>query len=227
MWHNETLNIWSHLLATLLYILYAIVTITTRSITNAWPLLISEIGNIYLFTISTTFHIMLCVSKKHYKFYRKMDFIAIIIVMYSHYWPFCYYLFESKLFILHVAVGGIFASACVFVNLLSYTNSSSFDSIRPMVFASIALWGAVPITHAAISNRGDESAQRLVLLCVLQILLAGAGALFYIVKWPERRWRIGYISGHFIFHFFIILSFLTFHSGVIIRWNYLYGNRDI
>ena len=73
-WHNETLNIWTHLFGAILFGFYAIKQCCW------WPLLIHNLSVMSLFLICT-FHLLSCISDTYYYSLRTLDFLAIIITM--------------------------------------------------------------------------------------------------------------------------------------------------
>lgn len=269
MWHNETLNIWSHLLAALCFVAFLLALVimapnpptTLQDVREGcwqpqaiadlripsadrpaprWPLLIFDLGAAYTFTISALFHTVLCISKHYYDTWRKMDFTAILVVMFSMFWPFCYYVFGCmedghKWFIVYVSVAAGVSLMCLVTCLMPIFQTNAFHALRPLVFALLGAWGIVPVVHAAILYWSVCAVRAAVILSVTQLTLHGIGAVFYGTQFPERMRRSGmvpgayrhadYFSSHFIFHVLIFLGLVAFHEGTMIlyRWRNALG----
>jgi predicted membrane channel-forming protein YqfA (hemolysin III family) len=245
-WHNETLNIWTHLVATLFFIACFITFLVSpesipilnlnqvnhqHTCVPKWPLLVFQIGVIYNSFISALYHTVLCVSKRHYEFYRKMDFISILVVMFTMFWPFCYYVFDDrKWFIIYVSVAAFVSILCTITVTMKSFQTNTFHALRPVVFAILAIWGVVPIIHASILYWIIYPIRLSIIFSLSQLALHTIGAIFYVLQWPERRgiyivekntFRLAdYFSSHVVFHILISLGFLSFQEANIILYRY-------
>ena len=74
MWHNETLNIWSHLIGSLIFVYYLLVTINLNpendlksefplNSVEKWPLYALCLGAIFCYGSSTLYHMFQCHSE--------------------------------------------------------------------------------------------------------------------------------------------------------------------
>ena len=194
MWHNETLNIWSHILSSLLFISFSIWFAFYDDGGNdnpKWPLIMFFLGSIYLFTVSATFHTLQCVSSKHYGFWRKMDFIAIIILMFSMFIPFCYYGFSGcenriMLFSIYVSISGIISIISVSICTLPIFQTNRFSFFRPVVFALNGAYSIAPILHVAVIRWYLPVIKNVIICIGVQMFCHIIGATFYVLKVPER-----------------------------------------
>ena len=234
MWHNETLNIWSHLLAASCFVAFLLALIIMPPHEHwpapKWPLAVFEVGAAYTFSISALFHTFLCISKQHYGTWRKLDFTAILVVMFSMFWPFCYYAFGCtedvhKWFVVYVTVAAGLSSLCLVVCLLPVFQTNAFHASRPMVFAVLGIWGVAPVVHAAVLFWDVCAVRTAVFLCAAQLVLHTIGAVFYATQFPERvTRRADYYSSHFIFHVLVFVGLVAFHEGT--RVLYLWRNSE-
>ncbi len=78
-WHNETLNIWTHLLAAIFFIF-----VPHKNI----PMLIFKVALVSLYLTSTFYHIYLCKSEKAYLYWKRADFFTIALFMFCAFIPF-------------------------------------------------------------------------------------------------------------------------------------------
>jgi len=235
-WHNETLNVWTHLVAFVAFACLAVTTLLEEHhnqwTVSCWPLLVFHAGAMYVFLGSTTFHLLLCAGgRTNYERLRKLDFSGIVVVMFSMFVPFCQYSFGCSGAVhtsrLYTFVAATLATTCLTVAVLPVCQTKAFHKFRPMIYAVLGTWGIVPIVHAAMSFWQYSAVRVAVRYCVLQLSVCAAGAIFYATKWPERRRsRQGradvadYCSSHTIFHVAVLFGLLAFHFGnkVLLQW---------
>lgn len=209
MWHNETANIWSHLIATITFLGLMTRFLLIDSDKPKWPMFIFEAGAIYVFSVSTFYHMLLCVSRSSYVFWRKMDFYAILVVMFSMFWPFCHYALERPMWYIGVA----FVITCTCLCATTLAVFQNMHVIRPLVFAMLGAWGTVPVIRAGPEHMTAK------MLCVAQLSLHSVGAVIYVLRWPERRTgRFNYFSSHFWFHVLIFVGLVCFHEANLILY---------
>ncbi len=230
MWHNETLNIWSHLLASISFMTFMFLFIfNNASDKHKWPMIMYELGAICCFTISALFHCMLCVSKKHYEMWRKLDFCGIIIVMYSMFWPFCYYAFydERNLFIIYISIASGLSGIFLCLFLLPIFQTRLFSITRISLFILLGACGVVPMIHVAFLKWHIDQIRLAFCLCVVQLSLHSIGAICYATQWPEIMKifgtsqvyrRVDYFSSHFIFHVLIWFGLVAFHESNMVLY---------
>lgn len=193
MWHNETLNIWSHLLSFLLFGTFLLIFNFYNNNNNnnpKWPLTIYLLGAMYLFIVSTTFHTLQCMSRKHYEFWRKMDFIAIIILMFSMFVPFCYYGFVTNsnmmIFAIYITTSGLISVASISVCILPEFQKNKFEVFRPVVFAMNGVFALAPIIHLSVLKWKIPIIRNSIICVLFQLLLYIIGSVFYVIKFPEK-----------------------------------------
>jgi adiponectin receptor len=115
IWHNETINIWSHLIAFLVFIGFVIEDVVVFS-NDRMPLFIFHFGCSCLFAVSTCFHLFSCVNKNTFTILRKLDFCAITFVIHTMFWSYCRYAFwDWKIFAIYISISFTSACVCVFV----------------------------------------------------------------------------------------------------------------
>ena len=220
-WHNETLNIWSQLVGfVLFFVLFIRFTFyyKTDSKVPKWPLIVFQWGAMFCFLVSAIYHLVLSISKTYYDTWRKLDYCGIIVVMFTMFIPFVWYVFvdKPKLKLIYILVAAIISVLCLIIICLPSLQTNEMHVLRPIVFMVLGVWGIVPIIHAYILYRGDPVIQKVVILCFAQLISHFIGALFYSTQWPESMSNspvTDYFNSHFIFHLFIILGLLFFHMG--------------
>lgn len=208
MLHNETLNIWSHLLGAICFVYFVFeVNGSQPSRSPKWPLLIFDIAGTYTLSISTAFHTCLCISRSQFQFWRKMDFFGILVTMYSMYFPFCYYcLGFNQWYKFYISIAGLVASMCLYVVLSPTLQSIKFHAVRPFVFGAMILLGTMPVSHAALLKQEVDAIYIAIGTTLTTFALVILGGVLYATRWPERvvknteKLSSRGFHSHFLFH---------------------------
>lgn len=231
-WHNETLNIWSQLFAFVLFFVLFIhfaFYYKRDCRVSKWPLIIFQWGVMICFITSAIYHLLLSVSKSHYDVLRKLDYCGIIVVMFTMFLPFVWYVFENKpkLKVIYISIAAFISLSCLTIICLPTLQTNAMHILRPVVFMLLGVWGIVPIIHAYMLYKGEPVINKVIILCFAQLVSHFIGALFYSTQWLESRNNMGgvssisdYVSSHFIFHLFIVLGFLFFYRANILLYKW-------
>lgn len=99
MWHNETLNIWSHLFGSLIFVYYLYVAVYWEpdideepiNSVEKWPMYALCIGAIFCYGCSTFYHVFKCHSEQALFCLCRLDYQAIFIVIAGNNCPILYY----------------------------------------------------------------------------------------------------------------------------------------
>lgn len=221
-WHNESLNIWTHLLTVVLFFIFLMDTITKSKGNHdnpKWPIIVFQAGVIYVMLMSTLYHTVLCVSKGYYLFFRNLDFTAIALVMFSMFVPVCVYAFKDHRWAtLYIIVAALITCFCFFVVFTpSFQSIKTSEIARPLVYGLLAIWGIIPIMHSLYLN--GAVMMPVVKLWFLSQCLFAIGAFFYVSSIPERSYvSVDYCNSHSIFHIFVTLGFLAYNKAVTILY---------
>lgn len=232
--HNETANIWSHLLGFLLFAYF--------TLSSAWDLMVAEAaadplhqvavmvfcwGAASLLACSTTFHWFGCLSDEVYMLTAKLDYTGIAILILTSFFPFMYSLFWCKL------GWGLFYSACItlltvlaiYVSWSEKFSKPGYHWLRAGLFIGVGLFGGVPMPHATLALGLERSWPVLWPLLLMGALYIG-GAVLYAMHIPER-WFPGKFNAighsHFIFHCCVVCAACLHYWNVhrLIAWRQL------
>lgn len=218
-WHNESLNIWSHAFGVLLFLGLISRTVALRC-HGAWPVLVFQAGTVSMFTCSTLFHLFCCVSSRYYYTLRTVDFIGIIVVMWSMLPPPIWYCFASTWRIVYLGIGSLLSLVTLSMVLTPRFQSNEFHVYRVITFGVNGVWGMCALIHAFIqaAKNKDQQIVDALLLLALQLVLHTIGATFYGAKFPEKYFKLPtfhYLQGHTIFHLFLVAGFVSYNEGVM------------
>jgi adiponectin receptor len=191
--HNETFNIWTHLFGAILFGFYAIKQCCW------WPMLIHNLCVTCLFLISSTFHLLSCISDTCYYSLRTLDFIAIIVTMWSKFLPVTWPDIQIASLI-------AFVSACIALTPQFHRND--YHIIRVLTFAMNGVWGVILMW---------KYMQDVILMAYGAVGLHLIGAIFYATKFPEKQFPFEifhYFQSHTFFHCFVLGGFILYNKAL-------------
>ncbi|CAF4174069.1 unnamed protein product [Rotaria sp. Silwood2] len=196
--HTETVNIWTHLLGTFVFIGIAIyfltrpaseVHIEKKLIFGAFFL-----GAIVCLLCSTLYHILYCHSPKISKFFSKLDYCGIAILIIGSVVPLLYYQFycEFGTKIAYLSLIGLLGITCIVISMWDRFASSDYRVYRV-----------------------SGATQYLLLVAVLYVI----GAALYAARIPERLapglFDIWFQS-HQLFHVFVVAAACVHYYGICV-----------
>ncbi|CAM4856985.1 unnamed protein product [Rotaria socialis] len=154
--HTETVNIWTHLLGTLFFIIIAIyfslrpsdeVHIEQKLIFGAFFL-----GAIICLLCSTLYHTLYCHSPEISKFFSKLDYCGIALLIIGSIIPLLYYQFycEFGTKVAYLTFIGLLGTGCIVITMWDKFSSSQYRVYRALLFITFAVFGFIPTCHYMI-----------------------------------------------------------------------------
>ena len=230
-WHNETLNIHTHLLFGLymLYTFYGIIQyadLSTVSMESMYLIYSVYINSALMGIFSGITHTFYIISKDYNTIFLKLDFTGIILINYSHCLFNIFVFFKCILkniflcrlfFLIHTVISAI----CIFriwkLNIeigrywaRAYPVLSSFAVTIPLY-----IYSRMTITDSEILELTSNSLE-----CTKYILVAGI--IFFKGQFPEyyfNPWNIfDYFNSHVWHHIFINISILAAFKSLSILY---------
>ncbi|KAG9307485.1 hypothetical protein G9A89_017315 [Geosiphon pyriformis] len=231
--HNESVNIWSHFLGAIAFIVIAfttyIYTLSHKPSINWWDFLVFYCflaGAIVCLGLSSLFHTFSCHSEKVCANWNRCDYIGIVGLIVGSFYPMIYYGFycHKVLQILYLFLISAFGIATIVVTVAPTFRTPEFRLFRTGLFLSMGLSGFFPVAHA-IAIYGFHLCFDVISLDYM--LLMGTfyvlGAIIYGFRVPER-WFPGKFdiwgSSHQIFHLFVVSAALVHYHGVTLAMVY-------
>ena len=223
--HNETINIWTHFLGSLLFFSIILYSNISGLITRPFGDVVSL--NIFLSAVAICFfasgimHTFHPMSEKTYKQLCKIDYIGIAITILGTYGPFIYFAFycqENIQWVYYILVN-ILGLITIVISSLDEFQKSNYRIYRGGIFALLVVSAICPIIHRIVLNPQNQEDFTIEMeYYILSIFFYALGLFFYASQIPEKYWKGRFniiLSSHQIFHFFtIIASFVTFY-GII------------
>ncbi|CAM1507534.1 Fc.00g071750.m01.CDS01 [Cosmosporella sp. VM-42] len=231
--HNESVNIWSHLLPAMAFIvgsfyLYSVIHPRYGEAASKDMLVFSFFfgGAILCLGMSATFHTLSNHSEAVAKWGNKLDYTGIVALIVGSYVPALYYGFYCKPELMKPYLSLIFllGTGCGLVSWIERFRTPRWRPYRTMMFIGLGVSGVVPIIHGATIYGFQGLEDRMSLSWVA---LHGAmyifGAVLYATRWPERSapgkfdiWG----NSHQIFHMFVVLAAATHFYGMAKAFDY-------
>ncbi|XP_056120804.1 progestin and adipoQ receptor family member VII, a [Rhinichthys klamathensis goyatoka] len=223
--HNETVNVWTHLVGALVVLIKTVQLSETVDFMNdphSWPLLILLLSSTVYMTFSAVAHLLAGKSELcHYAFFY-LDYVGVSLYQYGSAVAHYYYAIEESW---HACVRGFFMPIASFLCCLScfgccygkYRNYSLPPWVRKIgqvVPSAVAYsWDTSPVFHRFITwfpswSRGDSRSSPALLFHFGQVAFFLSSAFFFTQPVPER-WFPGHCDflgqGHQVFHVLLAL----------------------
>ncbi|KAI8591266.1 hemolysin-III related-domain-containing protein [Geranomyces variabilis] len=226
--HNETGNIFTHLIGSLAFLalfrvayvhgLVGFETVGWQDRAAMATFLASAAG---CMGMSAFFHAVTCHSFKVCRMWNKCDYVGIVLLICGSTVPVLFYGFycDARLQAVYITMMTIFGSLTAFMCLSNRFATPDFRYIRTANFCALGLSGIFPLTHAVYLHgftfvRQSMSFWLLVAMGVLYII----GAFIYASRVPERLFpgRFDYWGhSHQIFHCLVVAAASVHYFGVL------------
>ena len=188
-WHNETMNIWTHLFA---FVFFCYVLIETCVHVENWIdgfILIYIVCSIHLFAASTCYHVYKDQSVASNRFWSKVDHVSIILLLWGSDIPMIVYGFWCQ--VVWMIVYLVFITILVLLSVFFITRDSSqsirMTRCRYAVFISLCAVGWTHLLHEMmLKDFKSESAAQSLECWGRAFACYGIGFLFLVSKFPER-----------------------------------------
>ncbi|KAI3446706.1 hypothetical protein Pfo_003371 [Paulownia fortunei] len=232
--HNETLNIWTHLVGFMIFLGLTVMSLTEKMtlenvVANLFGSLMALVyflgGAMGCLIFSTISHLFACHSRRFYYFFWRLDYVGISLMIVCSFFAPIYYTFSDQpywrfLYLSSITLVGILVVITLLAPALS---GGRFRSFRATLFLCMGFSGVIPATHAVILHWAHPQIRGSLGYEIAMGLLYGAGAVFYVTRIPER-WKPGAFDivghSHQIFHIFVVAAALA-HSAatlIIMEW---------
>ncbi|TIA30256.1 HlyIII-domain-containing protein [Aureobasidium pullulans] len=231
--HNETVNIYTHLLgavAALICSVYLHSLIRPRyDRATAEDVIVFGCffgGAVACLGMSATYHAISNHSPKVSKIGNQLDYVGIVCLIWGSFIPSIFYGFAREPGYIAITLIGI---GCATVSILPSFRTPKWRPFRAGMFVAMGLSAVIPVLHG-ISLFGVEQLQRQMGLSwlVLQGVLYVSGAAIYAARVPERLkpgsfdiWG----SSHQIFHVLVLLAAASHFIGLVKSFDYEHSAR--
>ena len=199
-----------------------------------WPLYIIIFSAIFCLSFSAIFHLFGVINEKYFNILNRFDYGGIsLLISGSCFPPYYYFFYYSTLFkYLYLILISVFGVGTFLYSLTDDFNKPKRRVLRGTLFLIFGLCSGVPIMHMAFFGDYIEGYGNDIIL--LNWYLGGIsyiiGALFYILRFPEKKFpgKFDYFgASHQIFHVLVFFGALFHFIGSLEAYNYRFRNLKI
>ena len=194
MLHNETINIWSHLIGTVftfILVIYTIICINVNSDElSKVPLFIMLFSAFLCLAFSTAYHLLCSISVEINTVLSRFDYAGISLLIAGSCYPPYSYFFHCEPFLrgAYLTFITVFAISVFVFTLTPNFHTPQHRTLRGTLFLALGISAGIPIIHLMLFGdnvKGFEGRPRFEFWYVGGIAYI-VGALMYIERVPER-----------------------------------------
>ncbi|KAL1822715.1 hypothetical protein ACET3Z_009493 [Daucus carota] len=243
-WHNETLNIWTHLIGFVLFLgltftklmnlssVFDLIHIFSRSpssrsddTSKLWPFLVFLSGSMFCLLSSSICHLFCCHSHPLNTLLLRIDYIGIVVMIITSFFPPIYYIFQCSphyqlIYLSTITIIGIFTVVTVLSPAMS---TNKYRPFRALLFGAMGGFGFVPAVHAVVVFWNEPFRNETLAYEMAMGFSYVIGTVVYVTRVPER-WRPGWFDlagqSHQIFHILVIIAALAHYAAALVFLNY-------
>ncbi|CAG8950711.1 hypothetical protein HYFRA_00002921 [Hymenoscyphus fraxineus] len=231
--HNESVNIYSHLLGGLAFIvigLFLYTEIAPRYETaNSADIIVFGcffVGAALCLGMSGTYHAISNHSPLVSKFGNKLDYVGIVFMITGSFIPSIYYGFychphlQETYWTMICSLG----AGCTAASILERFRTPAWRPYRATMFSAMGLSGVFPVLHGLEMYGIENMKERMGLMWVLlQGVFYIMGAALYAGRFPERSWPGKFDiwgSSHQLFHVLVVMAGASHLYGLVVAFDY-------
>ncbi|CAH0054348.1 unnamed protein product [Clonostachys solani] len=231
--HNESVNIWSHLIGAILAIstgiyLYQVIHPRYESASSSDIVVFACFfgGAILCLGMSATYHALLCHSEEVARWGNKLDYSGIVALIVGSYVPALYYGFFCRptLMTSYLSLIVLLGIGCGIVSWVDRFRKPELRVFRASMFVGLGVSGVIPVVHGTIIDGYQALEDRMsISLVIFHGALYIFGAVLYASRWPERSFPGAFDiwgSSHQIFHCCVVLAAATHLYGMARAFDY-------
>ena len=234
--HNETWNIWTHLIGCLFFVVLVAGVYTfgdyitgmfedVRIYELPWNeqamLLLFFSGTIMCLLCSTLYHVLLNHSQNVSLLFSRLDYSGISFLITGSSIPAYYYGFyctKTAQFV-HISILVILCTICITISMWSKFSHPKYRVFRFVLFVLFGLYGGIPFVHIFLRDgymlaSNIHPFQGIITMAALYI----GGGFLYASRIPERFWPGMFdiwASSHQLFHVFVITAALVHYNSLL------------
>ncbi|EPS38644.1 hypothetical protein H072_7578 [Dactylellina haptotyla CBS 200.50] len=234
--HNETINIWTHIVGCIIFLVIPIYVFTTEippryKIATAEDVAVCTvyfIGAAICLFLSSTYHTFMNHSPKYLSVSIQLDYLGISILIYTAMIPLIYYGFvcDHRLRNIYWGVVSGLGGLCAISTMHPMFHTAKAKILRVVFYTAFGASSFAPIIHAVILYGWEVQKDRMGLIWWAYVgLFNTIGVVSYGTKVPERFFPgkfdiVG--QSHQILHVSVIIAGLMHVIGCLSDFDYLH-----
>ncbi|KAF2466064.1 Hly-III related protein [Lindgomyces ingoldianus] len=238
--HNETVNIFSHLIGSVLFFtlpvpVYYILQPRYSTASTADLIVFSTFffGVAICFLLSATFHIFNNHSERIHIVGNQLDYLGIVILMWGSTIPCIYYGFfcnPSHQLIYYTLVSAL-ALLCTYATLSPVFRKPKYRPWRTLMYSGLGLSFIIPIVHGLVEYGWEVQVWRMSLdwMGLMTGLNLGGGMVYAMripEKWYPKRFDI-WGASHQIMHCLVVCAGVAHLLGLLRAFDHLHGQEGV
>lgn len=217
--HTETVNIWTHLIGCVMFILLAI-NFYMKPLSFQDKLVFAPffLGAILCLCLSFLYHTLSCHSAPIEQLFQRLDYCGITSLILGSFIPWLYYGFYCRFWlrIFYLSFVVLLGACTIAISLLKRFGSTDYRPVRSFIFSMFGLSGTIPAIHIMYLQGWSKSISFGAPLIFTGILYI-AGTALYTARLPERIFPGKcdiWFQSHQIFHVLVVLATLIDYLGL-------------
>ncbi|KAF2096989.1 HlyIII-domain-containing protein [Rhizodiscina lignyota] len=238
--HNQSVNIYSHLIGAVVaiaagFVLYQTMEARYESATTQDLLVFAcfFLGAAACLGMSATYHTLANHSQSVSRFSNQLDYLGIVFLIWGSFIPSIYYGFQERpqLIRTYWTMITTISAGCAAVSVAPFFAGAKWRPFRAAMFVAMGLSAVFPVFHG-LGAYGIEKMDRLIGLkwLVTQGALYILGAGLYAARVPER-YRPGTFdiwgASHQIFHMLVLLAAAVHLVGLVKAFDFRHSRVDL
>lgn len=229
--HNETGNIWSHLIGFFLFVV--LIAMYARDVSSqnsaqdlVWTVFFASCLCCMFF--SASYHTLNCRSADTHRVSMLWDYFGIAFLIVGSFYPPIYFAFSCypTARVVYLSCITLFGLSGMVGPCFPFFHAPSFTFYRNTLFVLLAGSGVVPLVHAhAVFPFTQDDNATMFLGIYLMYICYGGGVIVYLTKVPEK-WYPGrydiWFQSHQLWHVLVLMGALVHFSnciGIYHRWS--------
>lgn len=206
MAHNESLNIWTHLLGAFLMLVLIIKLWSSADSTffythsvpvkdvidlhriSKWPISIFLLSAILCLSGSAAFHLFYCMTLKVNIILLRIDYAGICILIFgSCFPPLVYGLYcQPQIYQNYLMAIGISSLTVFSVSMMDFIHTQKWRIIKSLMYSGLGTFAGLSIIHVRIKSEPDYSFAIALPYYIGMVLSYLVGLIIYAFRCPER-----------------------------------------
>ncbi|KAI7872209.1 HlyIII-domain-containing protein [Spinellus fusiger] len=225
--HNESVNIWSHLLGWIGFFGLGVAFFYHPPFPDSLTgvdfafFYVFILGALTCLGFSSLFHCFACHSEPVAVTWNRCDYAGITSLIVGSFFPIVHYGFHchTTLQIFYLVTISVLGAITAMITLMKHFRTPAYRWIRTTMFIALGGFGVVPTLHAIYLYGIGRSLQSISLLYLITTGLSYiVGAVIYAHRMPERyspgTFNI-WLASHQIFHLFVLVALYSHYTGMM------------